>query len=408
MISKYYLSYLIILLIFSLALYFFRNELILSAAKTIIHADEAGYICKLKYADLFSRGDFSSYSWKEGWAYDSPLLMSYINGLALRFSKYHSFPASFLCQQASQVEKKMGWNDPQGKKLYLPPEQIPVLATLRTISVNISLLSALLIGLISLLVGGWLAALGAFFLLFYNPFFFKVGVWAIADPLLLFLLLLAVVVGFLLLRSVFLERGNQYLCLAIIAGMIGGLALSVKINGFLALIYLLFPLLLGLGIKPYRLVVCRKRFLLTLFIVSIIFVVLFFLLHPQLYKDPLGGIGEMVARRFSEAEFHKRSFPEPMAPLPERIPQFIQALFWQYDSWRILLGAKTPFLSLGLFLVGLAILADRVFNDYRKGFAGNSLVFFGSLLATFIMVFSYIPMNWDRYYLPLIPWVVIV
>jgi hypothetical protein len=79
-------------------------------------------------------------------------------------------------------------------------------------------------------------------------------------------------------------------------------------------------------------------------------------------------------------------------------------VFFVHDSWGVIGG---PFLSLGLFILGTFLLAYEGVSSFFRERPSIIFVVLLWILITFIAVISYTPMNWTRYYLPLIPCIAI-
>jgi 4-amino-4-deoxy-L-arabinose transferase-like glycosyltransferase len=161
----------------------------------------------------------------------------------------------------------------------------------------------------------------------------------------------------------------------IISGLSGGMAISTKLN---AILLLISCLLVGL-INVYYSRSKQSVFLLlpVLFLLALVF----FLLNPQLWSDIGAGIRMMIEHSNLIAERRDRFKEAALWTIGDKVGAFQNAVF------------GNPFNGI-LFLIGFYLLLKNLRQTYP-------LIVYGVINMVGIIVWT--PLNWDRYYLPAVP-----
>lgn len=150
----------------------------------------------------------------------------------------------------------------------------------------------------------------------------------------------------------------------------------------------------------------------------------FGLLNPILYRDPMGVARAMLAARTDLAQRQVADFPGLTTPTPPaRLQAALLQVYWQplaYSDLPIYTEALQPQITayesnplptftrslgvgavlLGLTLIGIMVSGWRVWQTRPKN-AETALWVWGA--ATLGLTLLVIPLNWQRYFLPLLP-----
>jgi len=161
----------------------------------------------------------------------------------------------------------------------------------------------------------------------------------------------------------------------IISGLCGGIAISVKLNAGLLLISLLAIGLINIYYSRSQ----QSMFL--LLPIVLIPPVVFFLLNPQLWSDISAGIRMMIEHSNIIAARRDRFTEAALWTIGDKVGAFQNRVFG--DSFNGI-----------LFLIGFYLLLKHWRQTYP-------LIVYGVITMAGIIVWT--PLNWDRYYLPAVP-----
>ncbi len=165
-----------------------------------------------------------------------------------------------------------------------------------------------------------------------------------------------------------------------VAAVFSGLATSVKLNAALTTITVLLIIIT-------KLVHSREgKYIFPLITNLVIPPILFFALNPQLWSNPVAGVNAML--EFGQSIADRRVvFPRvALWTISDRLTAFYQRIF------------GTP-LNISLFVLGIALMLKTMKTMYP-------LLIYG--LTSSLGVILWTPLNWDRYYLPSVPFFAIV
>lgn len=179
-------------------------------------------------------------------------------------------------------------------------------------------------------------------------------------------------------------------------GALTGLGLGLAAASKLSAASLLPMVVLSPGVplclrKLPRAPFLPERTLVRLLIILLaVAIVVFVLLNPTLWQNPLQATGVLVSHRLWEAARQQAGFPE------EALTTFLARV-------RATVNQVFNPASLVAFLLGFSLMAWREFEQWRgqKTTGQTVLLLWVAGTLGFTMVFT--PMNWDRYFTPLIP-----
>jgi 4-amino-4-deoxy-L-arabinose transferase-like glycosyltransferase len=190
--------------------------------------------------------------------------------------------------------------------------------------------------------------------------------------------------------------------LSIPIGVSFGLAMASKLNGFVSLI---FFFILSV-ILFYKIPKIRLNLFLSFITVSAVMLSVFVILNPFVWKNPIEGTAFMVQHRWNETLYYQvQPGFKPILTFGERL-YFLLARTILPGGDYVIRNHGTP-LGLILFLFG----GWGLYSDLKS--KKNKLKIFAKLILIYglmmwIVMGIYLKLDWDRYYLPFVPFVVIV
>jgi hypothetical protein len=341
--------------------------------------DEAAWIYSGYYFNLyFINFNLSHNDWKDYDAVDHPPLVKYIVG-GILFLNGHVFRS---------LEAKEMWRGiPMDKYLLnyrLLKSKLPddILPLTRLVIFAFAFSSLILIYIFVRKYYGILPAMISISLLITNLIFIRLSTQTIADPVLLFFLTF-----FILLCASYLKTGNNT-CL-FFGFLLSSFAFLTKLNG----LALIFVLLLIIFIKN-KLVLSNYNFKI-LFLGFVTFLLLTVLLNPFFLNAGIQGIVKMVEHRVSHIHFQQVTFKSSaLLSIGERLKAEIVTIFFESSMLNNLI--KIP-LELIMFLLG-------VYYSVRK----RDLVLLIILGCFILPTMSILPLNWERYYYTIIPFIYVI
>jgi beta-glucosidase-like glycosyl hydrolase/4-amino-4-deoxy-L-arabinose transferase-like glycosyltransferase len=406
----------IIKLIFTLALFVYLFSGLIGLKHDYFHEDEYVFVKRGSFLNLYLKGDFSNPAWKEFASYDVPKLAEYIYGATL-VSSGHPDVDKYLqevdfIEAKEESEGKTWWQKYAFKDLEEVPLEIrekaaPIL-TARNASVILGMGVFILIILIGVSLGRWLEGLVASFLLYNNFLSQQVLVKAMGDTPLFFFLLLHLYLSILLVKKIN-KKKTVSLPLIIVNGIISGLAVSVKLNGGISLIY--FFLLLGFVYLFSRRIDKKekKKLLLGIFLNGLVSFMVFYFLNPFIWGKPIKNSLFMLEHRRGVFKGQQQSSPGlALKNIGQRLTAVYNNFFGQkayYRNFSIKAFKKKIPVDFLLLISGLLIFIRKTIKIFkRKTENANFLDFtvFLWLVCTGASVILLVPIDWDRYYSPLV------
>jgi 4-amino-4-deoxy-L-arabinose transferase-like glycosyltransferase len=215
-----------------------------------------------------------------------------------------------------------------------------------------------------------------------NSIFIRLSTQTIADPVLLFLFTL-----FLLLSAHYLKSGNN---ITLFLGFIlSSLALLTKLNGLILLFTLGFVL------------VIRNRFSISNYNKKLLifgfgtFLMMTVLLNPFFLNSGFYGFVKMFQHRIAHLHFQQETFaPAALLSIGERLKSEIAMIFFRSSLFYDVLKVPLEFMT---FLLG-------IYYMIRK----RDLVLLTVLVFFIVPTMAILPIDWERYYYTVIPFVCVI
>lgn len=398
------------LILFTVILIPFINKL----ESNPFHPDESHWIHTVKYFKLFFIDrDFHNDQWMEYFAYDQPPVGRYIIGLALVIPGYGKNLEKSSKMSVWDFSKDYSWNESHGA---LPPKDVLYVARLPM--AILGALTCFLMYWVAKPIFSRRAGIIAALLLAYNPLMLRCSQRAMPDAALIFFLAANVVLTTYFYSSLVEQKLHRTLVFAAFIGITIALAAGTKLNGGIAgIIFAVFcTVLILIKITPYGFpgnnlkdVIGRLRtdrevkiILGSLIISGLIAALVFTALNPYLYHRPLKGSVKMVQHRMSVVKEQQQTY-SAITTVRQKIELVVRRTL--IDKNYVTLGyfLKIP-LDMGLFLLGLALLfyteAKYLFCNHKL--SSKSIVI-AWISITFVGTTAWIPLDWNRYYLPVLP-----
>jgi 4-amino-4-deoxy-L-arabinose transferase-like glycosyltransferase len=360
--------------------------------------DEGAWIFSSYYYSLaFDRFELSSPEWKDFDAFDQPPLAKYIIGYAL----------SLAGERVATLDLKRWWHrndwDMAGRGEFGTTMQ--QLIGTRALRIGRAFSS------LSFLAAAWLlfltlrrscsllVAVSASLMFALSPPVLNVAGLTLADGLLLAFMMAAV-----LLQDIWVERtekGRETLGLSVAIGAVCAGAFLTKLNGALSLAAAAILCLLVLLRAARGRAGDARRVLRDAVVMAGSFLALAYLLNPAFYSTPLESLRLMVRCRtetlsMQAAIFHREALPT----LALRAAYFIRKMFFEFDwAYRLLHVSACLILCLAALMRLPRVLKEE---DLRPvALWVNGAVWGG------VTFFNY-SMNWERYLLPALPFMLLV
>lgn len=402
--------------------------------KLTFHPDEYDYVARGAFLDLILSGNTSSGLWQ---TYDSyvhekfpsyfyrVILMLYRQKLPIEVNNESSLVLGYSWGRGSggwcdykqysgdncliftdnwMTTEKQVWNDEYSSKPFSfnfrgLPEQLKLklepFVVARRGSLFFSLGSVVLLFFVLYRMWGILAGLGGVMILVNNPLYKSSTLRAMGDGPLFFFILLSIYFGISWFLAFKANKRRIVWLNAIAVGISLGLAVSSKFNGFLGFIY--FSWLAILIMYKSREISNWLTVLASTAIILFIIQSIFTILHPFVWKDPVGGTIFMIKHRILETGILQQVYPhQALTSVSERLYALLYQTIFSKGLYTFLPGT---YVSLVLFIFGLLSLILSFFGGGVNDKDLSSLALF-CFFSTWIVMGIYMGMNWDRYYLP--------
>ncbi len=336
----------------------------------VYDSDEVSWIFTAYYFNLyFLRFDLFHPAWNDDEAFDQPPLGKYIVGGTLYLKGYtidSLEPKRFLNSIALINPQK--YFDLVIPLVPNPPVVIPLLRS----AIFLFALSSLLLIYASIRISyGFLTAVTSTVLIISNPIFGMVSTRILADPILLFLFSLFILLCTLYSKS----KKNIYIVFAFI---VSSLAYSTKLNGIL-----LLPMLIIFFLIENKFSFSGRN-LKTLIAGMICFILITVTLNPVFLNSGIKAISKMADARFSAFRNYQETFKHAALPsVSERFVAAAQIIFFQNSLFYKF--ARIP-LELIMFVLG-------IYHIFRKRDLFLMLIF----LFLVIIPVSILPFRLSRY-----------
>lgn len=372
------------------------------------HEDEHVYINRAIFYDLYSKKDFSSPLWHRYESYDVKLPELIYGMIITKYKKTSVQDYIAVVGFNTSVTGEDSWNHYYARQ-YLPMSELPRLIYDRIEPVRIARWGSLALSIgsllslvaIWLLLDDWLAGLIAVLLLGLHPLYTYATLTAMGDGPLAFFSLLTLLVSLLLSRSA--RKTGRYIFLSVLLGVFSGFAVSSKLNGLLSFFYACtasFVCVVQNNSNKRMLHACISM-LLILFIGATVVLVI----NPHLWNSPIHNFLQMGYDRKAIIAFQQGLFPQDALRTPsERVAAVLRWAFSRHESYGVF---PIVWQEVALTLVGVFALLCEIYKSYDATFVMShkrtSLVLFSAWCliiagATTVLI----PLDWNRYYLPIV------
>lgn len=340
------------------------------------HLDEGFWIESSKYTfqKMFIERDFSKEQWwtqqLRSFGAVNPNLGKLIFGTALYVNGYREFRGL----PKWDFKQSNDWNIKAGNAA--PPNELTV-ARFVVILITSLTVASLFTFTSSLPNRSMLGSLFVCITFLSHPLVMVLGRQVMLDMPAILFSVIAISAAHI---SVFQNSYKNIIIWSTVAAVFSGLAVSVKLNAALITITVLLIIIT-------KLVHSREgKYIFPLITNLVIPPILFFALNPQLWSIPVAGVNAMLAFGQSIADRRDVFTRDALWTISDRLIAFYQRIF------------GTP-LNISLFVLGIALM----FKDIKTMYP---LLIYG--LTSSLGVILWTPLNWDRYYLPFVPFFAIV
>lgn len=375
----------IIIAVFGIAVY----RLFTGFDDVPFHGDEAGWTTAgyYYYQLMFIDHDLSPAKWSKRELWEFGLLSLPAGKYIIGFAMHLALPRGnyFYSYDFAKTENE---NRERGN---IPPPD--VLRPARIMSALATVITYVGLFVICMHVWNWMVGAATVALLAFNPLFSLFAQRAMTDSYLILFLVLAALCCVVLSRMD-LRKPAIFLVLSGFLGIVCGLCGSVKLNGLLKLVCAAFTLACIIITKKSR----RVKDFGLVSSAGIVIVVLagamMIALNPLFYTSSPSGLYDrfqyLVGKWAELLTFQQHSFPaQAIAGFPTVA---LMRLAQEYLS---------PLLTIAL-LLGATRTVYQFVRARRSQAKTSLIVFTGTAAIISVAVLAWIPLDWDRYYLPVV------
>jgi hypothetical protein len=385
------------------------------------HGDENLWLRATTYFKLFFiNKDIHNKHWRAWPAIDQPPIGKYVIGFSLLLAGYRSRLDEVALMEKWAFSKDYNWNVLHGR---MPPKEI-LLVGRYTMAIIGSLACLLLycLGRMTFNIGvGAIAAI----LLAFNPLMLRFSQRVMTDAPLIFFLIANTLLIMFFYNFILKHKSRKSLLISGLIGLTIALATGTKLNGGITgIVFLAFCFyLIIIKVWQYKsstdiplsvLAILNKDYQVKIILISLLIsistsIFVFVALNPFLYHKPIKGSLDMIKSRAESVKVQQKEAPRSaITSIGQKFYFVIRRtlLPGTYGTLNAILKIPIDFI---LFLVGLFILIykeGRNLLNYRRPSNGSILIFW--TIITFILIMAWIPLDWNRYYLPIVPCITMV
>lgn len=377
------------------------------------HEDEHVYMNRTIFFDLYLQKNFTDPIWFR-FENDYSKLPDLLYGAALTLHTGTS-TQTYLSRVKFNEDliDRRSWNVRYSQE-YKPLSQLPKeiyervepVRVARWVSWGLTIGSLVCVMAIGWVLGDWLAGVLAAGMLGFHPLFVYVMLTAMGDAPLIFFSSLTLLLSLVWLRA--LRSGQYHFGWAMVLGITVGLAVSSKLNGVFSAVSVigLFCLATFWSQEKKKMREAGLAFL----IMSMTCVNTLLLLTPQIWSHPISGFMDMIHQRNEIARNQQEWFSsDALLTFTDRLEIALLWLFSWHDGYG---DFPVQWEQVGLFLAGILTLGSKLKHILDK----KSLSLHAQLLIAFLLWVSCvggltlvsIPLNWNRYYLPMVLIVIMI
>lgn len=378
----------------------------------IFNIDEAHKIAETYYYQLFFvKKDFSHPAWNEDfYARTNPPVAKYIMGA------YLGWHGQYVNSLSLQQKFEEYWKNPSQLRSYISSS---MLKNARTLIVVFSALTILLVYLIGRLSDSiFLGVIGSL-LLILNPTFQHYSNLALTDIILLFFMTSMVLVTFFILKTFWMDaaKNNSYIryiklpSIITIAALVIVSSSGTKLNGALTAAFFIAAMISGFIIMAAihgqgKLIINAVKLVFIILTVASAAIILFIAINPYLYAAPFT---KMISALKVYDDWMLKQAIDPGHPLWS-VTQKISAIgFFNFELPQgYFVNAKFPFLLLFFFTGIVKITIDIFKSIFNRQFSLWYLTITLWAIVYGLGIGIWIPLIWDRYFLPLAPFVAVI
>jgi hypothetical protein len=374
-----------------------------STSRTIgYHVDEWTTADRTRFLYYFLNLDLTNQDWQSVDSYDQPLFAFYLYGIYFRLqgiTNLQEYLNTYNFYQGTNEPFKTSWvssysSNPPVKEL--PPiihERIKPILSLRAVAVFFSVLTICIILLNCFLFKNEAYGVICLGLLVFNTNYINLTSRAMNEPILIFFFNLALLVTLLLNLTNSIQKR---IFLLIVLGIVAGFSFSIKLNGIITILF-------GMIISSITL---KKTIFLSIFSPVVILCIafgIFYILNPFIWGSPIKNTRFIWNYRFEQfnnqqIEFSQRALTSPL----ERILRTNEKLFFGNERYTTLSQISRVPLDYFFWCIGLFFLLMEHLNIKDKIKKERIIQFFIYILLLTLFTILFIPLDWDRYYLPLV------
>lgn len=400
----------------------------------IQYYDEDWWVGRSFFFELFIKHDFKNLLWNGYFGYDQPKLTEYVFGAVLypaylkekdihknyNFNKYLIDNNFFESDNFSYKDYKnkstsfVDWRpgDTGNQKGLLAKygtnflRTINIIYTIRKFNSLLMTLNVVFIFFITLLFSNVITAAVVSILYGFNTIVIHTGLVAQPEALFLFCFYLGIFSLLILIKkhTLLIFKKNDYFWL-IVFTISAAFCIATKLNGFILLIlFNVLEIIILLQFLSHHKILGIRRTIITWFFVNLFILSIFILLDPYLYLNPLKNFLYMLHYRNDVSNWQMQAFGPALYSYKDRLLAVYNNFFGQKNiSFNLLsfLGIKNQFLGniyLILFIIGVVSMGARK----KKNASNIQQYFLLFFTVTLITVILYLKLDWDRYYLPIL------
>jgi hypothetical protein len=401
----------------ALIIVFFSSYYLSKINQLSLHIDEHDWVRKSDFFDLFIERRFSDLAWVHFDAYDQPKLVNYLFGMI-----FHLWGWKDINKELIKINFNEGWRRPQPiyflwtnnnwwikyqdlsfKDLSNPVKvkAMPIMI-IREWMVFVSLTTAVLFFLIGRKINNWLTGILAMILIGLNPLFFSYSLRAMAEGLLFFLMSLSLLLTSYFVKTWHKKDWQKTIILSVVIGLVNGLVAATKFTGFIAVGA--FSLFCWLLMYTSHVEQAIKNLLISLLVALAIFI----LLDPTLWSSPPRKFAMMIASRISTIKAQQQDWPGLALTKPSlKLSKIFEKTVTSESGFSTFSFTKLP-MDLVLIPTGLFLIIKKEKQKWKNGKMSYLSFFLIWSLSTFLILLLCLPLDWERYYLPLLLPVIIV
>lgn len=236
-------------------------------------------------------------------------------------------------------------------------------------------------------------------LLAQHQLFFKMATLALADSILLFFLMLSLCTQIKIAK----DKKPNSLINNLKSGIIGGLAFSSKLNGLIATATIITIKFIQYIYKTINSKNTQIKYLFSIIIVSTITLLIFISTNPFTWPSPIKNTVIMMQYRKIQAEHFSKRIPKIAYDTPIiRATEIIKNTL--LPSGEYVSIKYFPIINIILFGIGLISIIQKIYKKRSK----SQLIFIFHAITLFIAMTQYLRVGIDRYFLPIIPYIIII